>query len=68
MLRTRTKRCSCRRSSGNGAPKVTDAVQIQPGQRVLDVACGTGIIARSYFASGAVGYRYFVGFANSLIF
>jgi SAM-dependent methyltransferase len=31
---------------GQWAPKVADAVQIQPGQRVLDVACGTGILAR----------------------
>jgi SAM-dependent methyltransferase len=28
------------------APKVADAAQIQPGQRALDVACGTGILAR----------------------
>ena len=28
------------------APKVADAAHIQPGQRVLDVACGTGILAR----------------------
>jgi len=28
------------------APKVVDAAQIHPGQRVLDVACGTGILAR----------------------
>ena len=27
-------------------PRVADAAQIQPGQRVLDVACGTGILAR----------------------
>jgi ubiquinone/menaquinone biosynthesis C-methylase UbiE len=26
--------------------RVVDAAQIQPGQRVLDVACGTGILAR----------------------
>ncbi|NLE58616.1 MAG: methyltransferase domain-containing protein [Planctomycetes bacterium] len=26
--------------------KTADAAQIQPGQRVLDVACGTGILAR----------------------
>jgi SAM-dependent methyltransferase len=26
--------------------KVADAAQIQPGQRVLDVACGTGILGR----------------------
>ncbi len=28
------------------ATKVADAAQIQPGQRVLDVACGTGVLAR----------------------
>ena len=28
------------------APRVADAAQIQPGHRVLDVACGTGILAR----------------------
>lgn len=31
---------------GQWAPKVADAALIQPGQRVLDVACGTGILAR----------------------
>lgn len=31
---------------GQWAPKVADAAQIQPGQRVLDVACGTGVLAR----------------------
>lgn len=31
---------------GQWAPKITDAAQIKPGQRVLDVACGTGILAR----------------------
>lgn len=31
---------------GPWAPKVADAAQIQPGQRALDVACGTGILAR----------------------
>src|SRR5690349_11174821 len=29
------------------APRVADAAAIQPGQRVLDVACGTGVLARS---------------------
>ena len=31
---------------GQWAAKVADAAQIKPGQRVLDVACGTGILAR----------------------
>ncbi|MGE0820587.1 MAG: methyltransferase domain-containing protein [Candidatus Binatia bacterium] len=29
------------------APRVADAAQIQPGQRILDVACGTGVVART---------------------
>jgi SAM-dependent methyltransferase len=28
------------------APRVVEAAQIQPGQRVLDIACGTGVLAR----------------------
>ena len=35
------------------APKVADAARIQPGHRVLDVACGTGILARE--AAARVG-------------
>jgi SAM-dependent methyltransferase len=31
---------------GEWATRVADAAQIEPGQRVLDVACGTGILAR----------------------
>lgn len=31
---------------GQWAPKVADAVRIQPDERALDVACGTGILAR----------------------
>ena len=31
---------------GRWSVKVADAAQIGPGQRVLDVACGTGILAR----------------------
>ena len=31
---------------GQWAPKLADAAQIRPGQRVLDAACGTGVLAR----------------------
>jgi ubiquinone/menaquinone biosynthesis C-methylase UbiE len=31
---------------GPWAPIVADAARIEPGQRVLDVACGTGVLAR----------------------
>ncbi|MEN8006335.1 MAG: methyltransferase domain-containing protein [Candidatus Krumholzibacteriota bacterium] len=31
---------------GQWAPIVADAARVQPGQRVLDVACGTGVLAR----------------------
>ncbi len=35
------------------APRVLDAASVQPGSRVLDVACGTGVLARQ--AAGRVG-------------
>lgn len=42
---------------GEWATKVADAAQIQPGQRVLDVACGTGILAREAVSrTGSTGY------------
>jgi SAM-dependent methyltransferase len=42
---------------GQWAPKVADAAQIQPGQRALDVACGTGILAREVASrTGPTGY------------
>ncbi len=39
------------------APRVIEAAQIQSGDRVLDVACGTGVLAREATRnSGAEGY------------
>jgi len=32
--------------SGDCADLLLDAVQVQPGERVLDVACGTGVVGR----------------------
>ena len=40
------------------APRVVDAAQIEMGQRVLDVACGTGVLARE--AASRVGPTGFV--------
>ena len=38
------------------AVKVADAAHVQPGQRVLDVACGTGVLAREVASRvGATG-------------
>ena len=39
------------------APRVADAAQIRPGQRVLDVACGTGILAREVATRVGTGGR-----------
>jgi SAM-dependent methyltransferase len=44
---------------GEWASKVADAAQIRPGQQVLDIACGTGILAREVISrtgtTGSVG-------------
>lgn len=40
------------------AGRVLDAIQIEPGHRVLDVACGTGVLARE--AASRVGSSGFV--------
>jgi len=41
------------------APRLLDAVEISPGDRVLDVACGTGVVARD--AAARVGAERVVG-------
>ena len=42
---------------GEWASKVADAVQIRPGERVLDVACGTGVLAREVaLRTGGAGF------------
>lgn len=43
---------------GQWAPRVLDAVRVEPGERVLDVACGTGVLARN--AAARVGTQGFV--------
>jgi len=41
---------------GQWAPRVVDAAGVTPGQRVLDVACGTGVLAReAYLRTGPTG-------------
>ena len=35
------------------APRIADAAAIESGQRVLDVACGTGVVAREFARQGA---------------
>jgi SAM-dependent methyltransferase len=42
---------------GQWVSKVADAARIQPGLRVLDVACGTGVLARAvHLRTGPTGY------------
>lgn len=42
---------------GQWARRVADAAQVKPGNRVLDVACGTGVLAREISArTGPTGY------------
>ena len=48
-----TRRSSSLRSSPNGRRGSTEVAAVEPGDAVLDVACGTGIVART--AAGIVG-------------
>lgn len=42
---------------GQWASRVADAANLMPGQSVLDVACGTGVLAReAYLRTGPTGY------------
>ena len=43
------ERCFIPAIFGAWAPRVADAADIGPGDRVLDVACGTGVLAREAF-------------------
>lgn len=40
---------------GQWASQVGDAAEVRPGQRVLDVACGTGVLARAILARTGPG-------------
>ena len=43
--------------TGQWAPKIADSAQVRRGQRVLDVACGTGVLARTISSrTGPTGY------------
>lgn len=46
---------------GEWAPRVADAVPIQSGQRIMDVACGTGILARTLASRMSTGGGHIVG-------
>lgn len=41
---------------GPWAPRVAQAADIRPGQRALDIACGTGVLARAVRAISGAGY------------
>jgi ubiquinone/menaquinone biosynthesis C-methylase UbiE len=42
---------------GQWAPKVADLAQIEAGHRVIDIACGTGVLAREVVSrTGPTGY------------
>ena len=42
---------------GQWATRVADVAQIQPGRRILDVACGTGVLAREAVSrTGSTGH------------
>jgi ubiquinone/menaquinone biosynthesis C-methylase UbiE len=43
----RYERCPARYILGPWAPLLVDVARVAAGERVLDVACGTGVVART---------------------
>jgi len=46
---------------GQWVSRVADAAQVQPGQRVLDVACGTGVLARAIVSRAGPSGQFLTG-------
>jgi 2-polyprenyl-3-methyl-5-hydroxy-6-metoxy-1,4-benzoquinol methylase len=48
------------------AARLVDAVCIQPGHRALDIACGTGVLAREAAACIGVDFRSLIPCSSNL--